>query len=1076
MSEQPITIAREAKNIYQSLKELLKTKEPFDKELEFQRKNLRKRYLSLLLLHPYAKESKDVENHLWMQTSYASISSYKERIAIIDRAIQAHARQPQGQPGQQRQQRHGPVEHRKLLSRFRQFLAEEEKFWIHLLLRMYRSFGLEEARPALTALGLLHDNQDLGEAEGQDPPHSRTSFPEEPETSVFPSNPAERESRLAILSKALICLGDIARYRELYNEGGGRPRAGHEGGRPARRGRRGGPPETIVAQPRVYDNAQQRYEQARLLVPNEGNPFHQLAILATYRKDTFASVYYYYRALSVRQPYETAGDNLATVLQKASDQWRRTRKERERMLSSGPLDIKDRVMLFKERTVVLHSLWRKGIDKIDSKFKEHDKTVYQDFYELVAERHLPIDMISHAIVLSQGALWKHKMIRDGRRQEARPVEPSVTTEWRILRHLMDMHFALLEVGRDQLKDLPSMDKVDNDLAQRITAIFRRTLPALRIASKWLRANFAYVMTDLEFQAYQEKEKLRSVAVEKKCPEKISAHSVHSIRFWKGYAQFVAALSQAFPTNRLPSLTAPLEEDVDLRGFLPLKKLMVDAKNSASDVVNGNGNVVESPHPNEEQLMRISDLLADAQALVEAKNSPLTLINQLIVFDDSMVEPRTSTISEPAKPLEPIASRQQQIMNQIRDKSAEVPCLREEDVMTEGTSRTDDDVLKAAFQHIGGDAPDVPDDDDDEIVLFNPKASLSPALSPLLQTTPITPVRPLNGSAAAKAFPSPPLAHNKPSPLIGKTPISSPRVSTIHATTAQDLLQDVMNVGRKPGSGLVPPSTVDPSGIQPPLLFGSELSHRPSLISSNAPSSIWSAGHDEQGLKFGSTTSPGHSHNHANPHHSLSPRLNYAHSVSGPAQDLTTPSIWAPSHTSSIQSPQLHLGGSLPSGTSQPHQPNNAGVIGSGLHHRLPSASHTMAYSGSLSPHRVEQQRHQYTFSHSSSTSSVNVPKPHHQSFYSADLRNNLGPGGGLGGTSLSSPSLGNYYHQPQSQQSTSTNGHSQGLGHLDPFARLGLYPPLSQTHSQPPPSLQSHTHGNGLTSPQSLSHLWGNVG
>lgn len=296
-----------------------------------------------------------------MQTSYAFIASYKERLAVIDRGIQANNRQPQAEQQQQARPRptHGPVEHRKLLARFRQFLAEEEKFWVQVLLRMYRAFGLEEAEPALAALGLVQD-EDTG----------HFAFPDESAQSLLPTTPAARESRLAILSKALICLGDIARYRELYNEAGGRARAGQESGRPARRGRnrRGGAPVDTPLHPRLYDNAQQRYDQARWLVPQEGNPFHQLAILATYRKDSFASVYCYYRALCVRQPYETAAENLATVLQKVLDQWKRSRKDRDRMLATGAFDIKDRVQLFKERVIVLHAIWRKGIDRYACRF------------------------------------------------------------------------------------------------------------------------------------------------------------------------------------------------------------------------------------------------------------------------------------------------------------------------------------------------------------------------------------------------------------------------------------------------------------------------------------------------------------------------------------------------------------------------------------------------------------------------------------------------------------------------------------------------------------------------------------
>jgi protein SMG7 len=133
-----------------------------------------------------------------------------------------------------------------------------------------------------------------------------------------------------------VCLGDIARYRELYNESGGRLRAGCEeklyAGRKNARNKRANP-LALPAIPRArnYDMAQQCYEQARLLVPYEGNSSHQLAILASYQKDTFGSLYHYYRALCVRQPYDTASENLGTVLSKALEQWKaRTRREREK--------------------------------------------------------------------------------------------------------------------------------------------------------------------------------------------------------------------------------------------------------------------------------------------------------------------------------------------------------------------------------------------------------------------------------------------------------------------------------------------------------------------------------------------------------------------------------------------------------------------------------------------------------------------------------------------------------------------------------------------------------------------------
>lgn len=329
------------------------------------RTSLRRQHLRLLLVHPYAKESKDVENLLWMQTSYAFISTYKQRIATLDRALQAT---PRNQP---RQGGHGPVEYRKLMQRFRQFLAEEERFWAKLIDRLQRSFGLDEAHAAVASLGIAADDA-VAPTDGDLSPRTLNGrnhfqFPlEEPSPS---QSPADRAGRMAILSKAMVCLGDIARYRELYNESNGRPKAGHEESSPSRRGgrnKRGAPGMEPVSRARNYDKAQQCYEQARLLVPHEGNPSHQLAILASYQRDLFGSLVHYYRALCVLQPYDTASENLGVVLNKALDQWRnKIKREKDKGIEqeSTALAPHLRVEMFKEKVVVLHALWRLGIDR-----------------------------------------------------------------------------------------------------------------------------------------------------------------------------------------------------------------------------------------------------------------------------------------------------------------------------------------------------------------------------------------------------------------------------------------------------------------------------------------------------------------------------------------------------------------------------------------------------------------------------------------------------------------------------------------------------------------------------------------
>jgi len=314
-----------------------------------------------------------------MQTSYAFIASYKQRIQALDRGIQNQdiVRQQGQRPQQdQRQDVSHVVEHRKLVQRFRQFLAEEEKFWTQLVVRLRRSFALNEATHALVSLGILseaeeavRDQPNITEStEGVANGGARNHFqfpPEDVSTSLVPTNAADKEGRLAILTKAVVCLGDIARYRELYNESGGRPKAGQEDNAPAKRTRtrRGGQSAVdLVPRPRDYHKAQQCYEQARLLMPDDGNPSHQLAIIAFYQKDSFASLLHYYRALCVRQPYDTASENLGSVLTRALDQWyHRSRRERNKRVYSKDTPPRVRVELFKERVVVLHAVWKVGM-------------------------------------------------------------------------------------------------------------------------------------------------------------------------------------------------------------------------------------------------------------------------------------------------------------------------------------------------------------------------------------------------------------------------------------------------------------------------------------------------------------------------------------------------------------------------------------------------------------------------------------------------------------------------------------------------------------------------------------------
>ena len=108
--------------------------------------------------------------------------------------------------------------------------------------------------------------------------------------SPSPSRRKERKHAIACCHSSLVFLGDVARYAATAQ----RPR------RPD------------------YTAAITYYTQALLLVPQIGNPYNQLAILATYAKDYCGAAAHYVRAMYAKQPGANAQANLARLLEQVA--------------------------------------------------------------------------------------------------------------------------------------------------------------------------------------------------------------------------------------------------------------------------------------------------------------------------------------------------------------------------------------------------------------------------------------------------------------------------------------------------------------------------------------------------------------------------------------------------------------------------------------------------------------------------------------------------------------------------------------------------------------------------------------
>ncbi|KAI6705166.1 hypothetical protein NL676_008128 [Syzygium grande] len=89
----------------------------------------------------------------------------------------------------------------------------------------------------------------------------------------------------------LICLGDLARYKELY--------------------------ERPDNQNRNWSFAAAHYLEASTIWPDSGNPHNQLALLSTYVGDEFLALYHCIRSLAIKEPFPDAWNNLILLLEKS---------------------------------------------------------------------------------------------------------------------------------------------------------------------------------------------------------------------------------------------------------------------------------------------------------------------------------------------------------------------------------------------------------------------------------------------------------------------------------------------------------------------------------------------------------------------------------------------------------------------------------------------------------------------------------------------------------------------------------------------------------------------------------------
>lgn len=681
-----------------------------DADIDFARRNLRNTWLNLLFTCTFTREAQSVDGHIWNETSYSLITAYRSYISAAQNSVDPAVQAP-GRRGKSAQ------DASRAKAEYRKFLLDEELFWQELVGRLVRLFSLDEARPNLEVLGIDAENDadtSVSSSLPTDSYASRTTRQaNEPDETLSQAAllPTKRIHLITLLHRFLIFCGDLARYREMSSHDHNSDGSGSS--------------KKSKSSPKYdFSRASAFYEQARLILPDQGNPSNQLAVVSQYNSDAFASLYHYYRALCVKTPFLKAKINLEKLLAKPTsiylDEAARSTDDGNsiwdavkdgqardpqlvRRLSNNVEDAQQATEAWLKQVVILHGLfYRRGQL---SHVMYLSRSVLATFSTLIRARALRADQIVQFLVTALCASWttrlwrgaptgsgkessrpssagsedRHRPVavrgeRSSRKRAASP-ETARCIEFLVTAHVLGVFNELAAVDTAETRSALESNKElaaaiqqadgQSSPVRNLTGVVRRTLPALRIVSKWIKTHLEYLQRIEKrardsVQQYGEPDAgvVRSgmeVRPDSERPDPHHAAYTDTLeamdKCWSQYVDLINSLRYAFPFDSLPNIgkvgtvgarALCLEEDSDMRGFAPTRKATQSTIPGGTTISFGMGEACANieavrpsqVHPNEEQLMRIADLMIDAKVIAESDASPIRFddINNVFVFE------------------------------------------------------------------------------------------------------------------------------------------------------------------------------------------------------------------------------------------------------------------------------------------------------------------------------------------------------------------------------------------------------------------------------------------------------------
>ncbi|KAE8446126.1 hypothetical protein EG329_012497 [Mollisiaceae sp. DMI_Dod_QoI] len=375
---------------------------------------------------------------------------------------------------------------------------------------------------------------------------------------------------------------------------------------------------------RSWEPAMGYYALANDLCPDKGSAHNQMAVIALADGNHLNAVYHLFRAITVKDAHPLAKGNLEIEFKKIITAWKQKR----------PQGKNDSLSTLVWWFVLLHARFHEGQEF--STREELEKEVLSRLALLLKEQSFG-DILEKIVIVSIAA-ESFAGDRISEQVDSASTE-TLNSYYFCLEFNVRMMLVLLQVVSPELdqdvsgEELPKgMKEVKPDKPrEKITAIARRVLPALRQYSAWLAGRAGIIIACVSNPAVK----------------------LHSKQMWNMYAMVLTKLVNFFPAEELPSINYLLEEDETTVGFVPLRNPNLSRECDLFTDIAGVPKIrstdpgVERHHPNVEMQARIRDILLTAASLESKKEIPIIVkkVDGRHVFtctDDAMplASPRT----------------------------------------------------------------------------------------------------------------------------------------------------------------------------------------------------------------------------------------------------------------------------------------------------------------------------------------------------------------------------------------------------------------------------------------------------